>query len=38
MAQRRLRDIGLRRRPGKAALPRNHQEREEIIDVPARHS
>jgi hypothetical protein len=38
MAERGLRNIELRGCPGEASLPRDDQEREEIVDVLARHS
>jgi hypothetical protein len=38
MAERGLRKIELRRRPGETSLPRDHQEGQEIIDVLSRHS
>ena len=38
VAERRLRDAELRRRPGEAALPRDREEGEKIVEVFARHS
>ena len=38
LAQRRLRDAELRRGPREAALPRDREERDEIVEVVSRHS